>query len=488
MNTGLEFANIKSIDNQTGFSVYSYLKDKFIFSQKKQVKGYGTDLLRGVQVMNSMKLSRREFLWLSSLTAAGAAAGCASNPVTGQMQLMLLSEDSEIKLDHENSPHQFSTDYGIIQDTALNSYIKETGKRLAAISHRPQMPYLCQCVNAVYINAYAFPGGSIAITRGMLLKLKNEAELAAVLGHELGHVNARHTAQQMSKGLLTQAIVGTIALAAGTQSEGLGRVASELGMFGAGALLASYSREHEREADALGMEYAVKAGYGPDGCVGVMEMLNQISKQRNASVNILFATHPMSDERYRTAVTMASQQYSAARKNPLYRERYMDNTARLRTIKDAIEAMQKGEEEMAKQKYPAAEDLFEKALQKAPEDYAGLVLMAKCQLSQEKYGRAREFAEHAKQVYPSEAQAYYLCGFAKIKTRNFESAYQDFTRYDKLMPGNPNATFFKGLALENMRRTSEAAQEYKKYLQVVQEGDKAQYAYKRLVEWGYVGQ
>ena len=109
------------------------------------------------------------------------------------------------------------------------------------------MPYNFNGVNAAYVNAYAFPGGSIAATRGILLKIDNEAELDALLGHELGHVNARHTAQQMSKATLTQALVGGAAAMAGTQSEVFGDLAGQLGAIGAGALLASYSRDNERE-------------------------------------------------------------------------------------------------------------------------------------------------------------------------------------------------------------------------------------------------
>lgn len=153
-------------------------------------------------------LTRRKFLWLSSLTAAGILTGCAINPVTGQNQLMLISEDSEIQIDKNKSPQQFSVDYGTIQDTALNNYINQTGKKISSLTHRPNMPYSFRCVNASYVNAYAFPGGSIAVTRGILVNLDNEAQLAALLGHELGHVNARHTAEQMSKGLLTSVVAG----------------------------------------------------------------------------------------------------------------------------------------------------------------------------------------------------------------------------------------------------------------------------------------
>ncbi len=198
-------------------------------------------------------LTRRKFLWLSSAAAAGILSGCSTDPITGQTQLMLVSEESEVRLDKKNSPHQFSADYGIIQDKELNSYINRTGKKIATVTHRPNMPYSFQAVNAAYVNAYAFPGGSIAATRGILVNLDNEAELAALLGHELGHVNARHTAEQMSKGVLTSVVVGGIAAYAGAKSQTYGKIAEGIGMIGSGMLLASYSRDNEREVDALGM-------------------------------------------------------------------------------------------------------------------------------------------------------------------------------------------------------------------------------------------
>ena len=176
-------------------------------------------------VENKHKMTRREFLWLTSLTAAGYMVGCATNPVTGKRQLMLLSEESEINIDRQYSPHQYSADYGAVQDKALNDYIDKTGKKIAALTHRPHMPYSFRAVNATYVNAYAFPGGSIAATRGILLSLGNEAELDALLGHELGHVNARHTAEQMSKGMLAQAVAGGLTILAGTQGAKYGQLA-----------------------------------------------------------------------------------------------------------------------------------------------------------------------------------------------------------------------------------------------------------------------
>ena len=433
-----------------------------------------------------IRLTRREFLWLASMSAAGVAIGCATNPVTGKSQLMLMSESQEIEVDKQYSPNQFSADYGPSHDKALNDYLQQTGKKLSAQTHRPQMPYSFRSVNATYVNAYAFPGGSIAATRGILLSLESEAELAALLGHELGHVNARHTAEQMSKGTLTQLLVIGAAVAAGTQGKDWGQVAQIAGMIGGSALLAKYSRDNEREADALGMEYMVRGEYSPQGMVELMDMLKGLSKEKAGISQALFATHPMSMERYRTAVGRVQSSYVAARNYPIYRERYMDMTADLRNMKGAIENMQKAEVDLAKKKYPQAEDRLKRALNQAPNDYAGLMMMSKCLLAQNKNGRAKQFADKAKQVYPQEAQANLISGIAAIRLGRFDAAFNNFEQYEKRLPGNPSIAYLKGRSLEGMHRRQDAAEEYYRYLQIVNQGDPAKHAYQRLVQWGYI--
>ncbi|MBW1799559.1 MAG: hypothetical protein JRJ85_02405 [Deltaproteobacteria bacterium] len=163
----------------------------------------------------------------------------------------------------------------------------------------------------------------------------------------------------------------------------------------------------------------------------------------------------------------------------------MDNTARLRALKGAIDEMQKGTKEMGNKRFGNAEAHFRKALRSAPRDYAGLVLMSTCQLAQKKYREGIRYAEKAQRVYPQEAQAYHLSGFAKIQTRDYDGALQEFVTCQKVLPGNPNTVFFKGYAYEGARHIKEAASAYHRYLQAVQQGDKAQHAYKRLRQWGY---
>jgi tetratricopeptide (TPR) repeat protein len=124
----------------------------------------------------------------------------------------------------------------------------------------------------------------------------------------------------------------------------------------------------------------------------------------------------------------------------------------------------------------------------APSDYAGLVMMAKCQYVQKNYDRALSFSEKAKRVYPKEAQANHLSGLSKIKLKKFDQAVEDFTAYEKKLPGNPNTIFYRGFAFEGMDNKKKSADDYYRYLQQVTEGDQARHAYQRLVQWGVIKQ
>ncbi|SLM27398.1 putative Zn-dependent metalloprotease (TPR repeat protein, peptidase M48 Ste24p [Desulfamplus magnetovallimortis] len=441
-----------------------------------------------VKLLTNSRLNRREFLQYSLLAGAGAviSSGCAVNPVTGKNQLMMVSEQTEISIDKQQSPHQFSADYGVVQDVKLNSYITQIGRNLALKTHRPSMPYSFRCVNATYINAYAFPGGSIAVTRGILLELKNEAELAALLGHELGHVNARHSAEQMSKGTLSSILVGGVAAVIGSRNAQMGELAQQIGMVGQGVLLARYSRDNEREADGLGNSYMVDAGYSTDGFVGLMSLLNSMNKGHNASAEILFSTHPMGSERYETAIQNATGKFRNSRNLPLNRERYMDNIAILRSKEDLIKTLQNGDTMMAEGKYDEAIAAFKGAVKKYPDDYTANLMLAKCLLVKKDYKDARLHAGEASKIYPSEAQSLHVMGFASINMKKYDDALSSFSRYEQLLPGSPGTLFFKGYAYEGMKRTEESAGQYKAYLQQVQQGDYAKHAYQRLKEWGYL--
>src|SRR5205809_1268054 len=227
-----------------------------------------------------------------ALLAGLGAGGCAVNPATGSRQLMLISESQEIAMgrDYDN---QVAASIGLYPDSGLQRYLQQFGARLAATSERPNLPWSFRVVDDPVVNAFALPGGYIYVTRGILAHLNSEAELAGVVGHEIGHVTARHSVSQLSKQQLAQ-----IGLAVGTiASPDFERFAG-LASAGLGILFLKYSRDAERQADDLGLRYMRRANYDPREMPHVFEMLTRVSQaQGGGRVPEWLATHPNPENR-----------------------------------------------------------------------------------------------------------------------------------------------------------------------------------------------
>ena len=430
------------------------------------------------------RITRRQALWLLGAGAAAGLSGCATSPVTGETILVGMSEAQEKQTDAQVAPHQFSQDLGAIQDEAVNRYVAGIGQRMGTLTHRPQMPYSYRVLNANYVNAYTFPGGAMGVTRGILADLDDEAQLAALLGHELGHVNARHAAQRQGQNLVAQAALAGLNVAA--QNSDWGGLMSMGGQIGASALLAGYSREHEREADALGQEYLVKAGYPATGMVRLHQLLVAEEKSAPSLLQTMFSTHPMSSERMQAAQAAADARYRISNSLDARRERFMDSTASLRRIRPTIDACKNGETAMAARQYPKAQAEFQTALARTPRDYASNLRMAQCLQAQGQTAKAVDYADNAREIYPQEAQAYKLAGVLALQQRDAGRAYQNLDRFDRLLPGDAGITFLKGISLEGMGNRQAAAQHYAAYLRQSQQGNAAQYSYNRLKAWGMV--
>jgi predicted Zn-dependent protease len=242
------------------------------------------------------------------------SAGCAVNPVTGQQDFVLMSEDQELALGRQYHA-EVMKEYREYDDPALKAYVQRIGERLARNSHRSGLVYRFTVLDSPEVNAFAVPGGYIYITRGILAYLGDEADLAAVLGHELGHVTARHTVRQHGAETAV-GLLGAI-LAASTGVEGAGDLASVAGT----ALTRGYGREHELEADRLGAEYLARSGYEPGAMLDVLRVLKnqetfeqQIAKTEGReprSYHGLFSTHPDNDQRLKEVIA-ASVKLKAA--------------------------------------------------------------------------------------------------------------------------------------------------------------------------------
>lgn len=256
---------------------------------------------------------------LTVLMMLNGMVGCATNPVSGQSDFVMMSEAEEISIGRQYHP-RILKEYGYYEDEKLQAYVQEVGSRVAALSHRPGLIYRFTVIDSPVINAFALPGGYIYITRGLLAYLDSEAELAAVLGHEIGHVTARHAVKQQSA---AQAAGIGYTVAQILLPDLRSSVAQDMFNILSTATLSGYGREQELEADHLGAEYLARSGYPPQAMLDVLRVLKgqeEYSKQvaqaegrDSKSVggyHGLFASHPDNDTRLKEVVNEALPLYA----------------------------------------------------------------------------------------------------------------------------------------------------------------------------------
>ena len=249
------------------------------------------------EIKRTIALFKRSclFLFLCFLIA-----GCAINPVTRRPEVMLFSEQEEIQMGKEGNDAVLKQ-MGRYDDAALQRYIDEVGQNMARVNHRQELPYHYAVVDSAVLNAFALPGGYIYIDRGLLVYLNNEAQLASVLGHETGHVAARHGVKKYQQALGAQFVLGAISLAVGSQGLTLGS-----GLL-LNAVLQGYSRKDEHQADELGALYMYRAGYDPQEMSAFFKTLNQLEKSSPNLIEQLFASHPPTPDRVKKTEAYARE-------------------------------------------------------------------------------------------------------------------------------------------------------------------------------------
>ncbi len=288
------------------------------------------------------------------LAAVLLAAGCATNPVTGERELSLYGEDWERAVGEQHyAPLRQSQGGDFVLDPELVAYVQQVGQDVAAHSDR-ELPYEFHVLNSSVPNAWALPGGKISINRGLLTEMESEAELAAVLGHEVVHSAARHGAQAQSRAALAQGavILGGVAVGVATEREDYAAVTMMAGMLGAQLITQRYSRNAEREADYYGTRYMHRAGYNPMGAVRLQESFVRLSEAREPGfMQGLFASHPPSPERVENNRRLADE---LGREGTTGEARYQRMIARIKELEPAYEAHDKGREALAEGDYDSA--------------------------------------------------------------------------------------------------------------------------------------
>jgi len=248
-------------------------------------------------------------LWLS----------CAVNPVTGKKELMLMSEKQELAMGLAYDP-QVISQFGMYDDKNLQDFITRYGKKMGHISDRPQLDYQFRILDSPVVNAFAVPGGYVYFTRGIMAHFNNEAEFAGVLGHEIGHVAARHSAKQYSNSMLAQ-----LGFAVGMIVSKDFRNYSDLAGMGLNLLFLKFSRNHESQSDKLGVKYSTKIGYDAHQMANFFHTIERIQLQSGGGVPTLLSTHPDPGNRFTRVHQLATKEQSAlpGKKLEVNRNRYL---------------------------------------------------------------------------------------------------------------------------------------------------------------------
>ncbi len=381
---------------------------------------------------------------LFAAIAAASLSACAVNPVTGKTELMTVSTASEIQMGQQNyAPMQQSQGGAYDVDPALTQYVQGVGNRLAAQSP-VDLPYEFVVLNNSVPNAWALPGGKIAINRGLLTELDSEAELAAVLGHEVVHAAARHTARQISRGMLLQ--LGVLGVAVASSDSDYGNLAVGGAGLAAQLVTMKYGRDAERESDYYGMQYMSQAGYDPQGAVSLQKTFVRLSEGRRTDwLNGLFASHPPSQERVDANIATAAALPPGGRTGEQEFQRAMQKT---RDAKPAYEAYDEGRKALSEKKVDEALALSNKALSLFPQEAHFHALRGDVRLVADKFDMA--VTNYNRAIERRDGFFYYHLqrGLAKKELGQTDGAVVDLERSIALLPTAPAHYALGGIARE----------------------------------------
>jgi len=401
---------------------------------------------------------------LALVVLAASLSGCAVNPVTGKPDFMMVSEAQELAIGEQNyAPMQQAEGGRYDIDPELTAYVQEVGNKLVAVSDRP-LPYEFVVLNNSVPNAWALPGGKIAINRGLLTELNSEAELAAVLGHEIVHAAAKHSAQQMSRGVLLQSAVLATAMVTGDNNFGQFAVGSAA--VGAQLLNSTYGRSAELESDKYGMTYMSRAGYDPAGAVTLQETFVRLSEGQDSDwLSGLFASHPPSRARVDANIKTAA---SLPPGGELGVERYQAAMKKTMAAKPAYDAYDEGQKALAEEKSEEALALANKAIELFPQEGHFYALRGDARLVEGEYDMAVENYDSAIRRRDDYFYYYLRRGLAERELGDLDAAKSDLERSIEMFPTGP-AHFVLG-DIEAERGNNREAMEH--YAIVAQSGGK----------------
>ncbi len=405
-------------------------------------------------------------LSLVAFTALALAVyACAVNPVTGRSELALVSftEAEEVKLGAQAYTPAVQQQGGFFRDKALEAYVQGVGMRLARVSHRPALEYRYRVLNSSVPNAFALPGGFIVINRGLLVGLKSEAEMAAVLGHETGHVTAKHSLAGYQRALASNVLLAGVSIAAGGSAGVM-----QLSGITTSLVNNGFSREQEREADWLGIDYMVKAGYNPEGAVKLQEYFySELEGGKNPMfLEGLFRTHPFSKERMDNSRAHIARRYPNTVKNPNYtfnESIFLKKTVRLRKVQKAYDLADEGDRLLKEERYSEALAKYRAAAAREPGQAPFPSSIGRVHLIRKEYPAAESSLRRAIRLDDEFFEPHLLLGALHYLKKEYRAAIPELSRSMDLLPTRQGAAMlsksYEAIGdKENAKKYAEMAQ------------------------------
>jgi len=375
------------------------------------------------------------------LLAAGWS-GCAVNPVTGRSELAIVSfsEEEEIALGAKAYTPAVQQQGGFYRDRELEEYVQAVGMRIARASHRPNLKYSFRVLNSSVPNAFAVPGGAIVINRGLLVTLSSEAEMAAVLAHETGHVTAKHSLAAYQRAVAGNALLSGVSLVAGG-----GSAAQLLSNVTANLIQSGFSREQEREADALGIDYMVRAGYSPNGMVRLQEFFyKELEGGKNPLwIEGLFRTHPFSRERLENTRAKVAKDYPDTLRDPRFtmnEEVFLRETARLREVQKAYDVADKADKLFKEKRYDEALARYQEAARMEPGQAPFHSSIGQVHMVRKNFAAAEGAFRRAIDLDGEYFEPRLLLGATRYQMKEYRAAIPELERSMELFPTKEAAT------------------------------------------------
>lgn len=389
---------------------------------------------------------------------------CALNPVTGSREFMLVSEDQEIRIGKDAAPSLKWEFGGQYQDEALESYLDSIVKDLWKNSERPHLPVTFYIQNTSVPNAFALPG-YVAITRGLLSEMENEAQFAAVMGHEVGHVMARHTAQRISRMQLQQLglVLGGVAL----QDVKGGDALLAVGAMGSSLLLLSYDRDQEIQSDRLGVKYMANLGYDPHEALSAHKVLERSvdnylsragkSRSEDTLISNLLSTHPRTEVRLSEIQEMINQLPPYSVKNDgKFKSGFQKKTKSLQEINRIYHLYDSAEQDYQKKNYNEAEKKLEQAIKLNSSQAPFHNLYGLIKLQKKNYAEADKAFGKALSLSPGYQPSIYGRALVHYYNGNYAQAIQGFNKSLDAFPGHALSHFGIGKSYYQLKKYSEA--------------------------------